>query len=300
MAAAVDPGIDWPAAVGLYVAAAASGFVALLAVAAGASSDAIVGLVPTVFTGGLLCAAIVARHNPALAIRLGTRRWRTVALCLPALVVAVGFGLLATTAIVPRGWVLPLVGIAVIGIGLPARLLALVAHDTAVGAEIERNERPAATLTWYQSGTDVTAIGYGFGCFLLAAILSAENGFGRGSFQLSLLGTGLVALGWAPTLSIPTFDGSRRTLLSVPSMNYVRGEIRAYESGLVFEPRIVPSYRRFVPWERIVDVRLTDDHLVLERRFQPDIRCDRSQIDHLEGVLRALETSDHAPRQPTV
>ncbi|WP_436345180.1 hypothetical protein [Natronorubrum sp. FCH18a] len=300
MAATVDPGIDWPAAVGLYVATATAGLVALLAVAAGASSDAILGLIPTVFTGGLLCGAIAARHGPAFAIRLGTWRWRIVALCLPALVVAGGFGVLTTTAIVPRGWLLPLVAVAVLGIGLPARLLALVAHDTAVGAEIERENRSAATWTWYQSGTDVTAIGYGVGCFLLVAILSAENGFGRGSFQLSLLGTGLIAFGWAPTLSIPNSDGSKRTVLSIPDVNYVRGEIRAYETGLVFEPRIVPSYRRLVPSERITDVRLTDDHLVLERRRRPAIRCDRSRIDDLEGVLQALETSDRAPHQPTV
>ena len=293
-----ETGVDWPAALALYVAAVAAVIVGVIGVAAGGSSDVILGLVPTAFTGGILCGAIVAGATPRLALRLGVWRWRTVALCLPAVAVAGGVIVLSTVGRVPGNWHLPIVAAALLGIGLSGRLLALVARDTYIGTAIDRKRTATAGWTWYQSGTHVGMLGLGLGLLAVAAFFTVNQG--QPPIRMLFAASLSVALGWDPTVSIPKLGGDAITLSPLPGMEYERGELRAYEAGLVFQPKLIPSYRRFVPSDRITGVRLTEEKLVLERRFRPDIRCDRSNIDDLEGVLRALEAWDRAPRQPTV
>ncbi|WP_339102356.1 hypothetical protein [Haloterrigena salinisoli] len=293
-----DPGADWPAAVGLYVAVVAAGLVGTAAIAGGASSDAVLGLVPTVFTGGLLCGAVVARANPRFALRLGDLRWRTLALCLPVPAVAGSLGLLAATGVVTGEWPFLLAGIGAAGIGLSARVLALVARDLYVEATVDEPGEAVAEWAWYQSGTNVTMIAFGAGLLAVAAVLYLGFGFGRLTVRLPLAGLGCLAVGWAPTVSLPNPVGAEPIRLSVPHIEYPRADIRAYSAGIVVEPRFVPSYRRFVPWTRLTDVRVTDERLVLERRWRPDVRCDRAEIDDLEGVLDALETVRRTGRSP--
>lgn len=282
-----ETGVNWPAALALYVAVVAAVIVGVIGVAAGGSSDVILGLVPTAFTGSVLCGAIVARANPKLALRLGAWRWRTVALCLPAVAVAGVVVVLSAVGRVPGNWHLPLAAAALLGIGLSGRLLALVARDTYVGAAIDRERMATARWTWHQSGTHVGMLGLGLGLLAVAGVFTVNQGQPpiRTLFAASLC----VAFGWDPTVSIPKPGGDAVTLSPLPGMKYERGELRAYEAGLVFEPKLIPSYRRFVRWDRITGVGLTEEKLVLERRFRPDIRCDRSRIDDLEGVVTALE-----------
>ncbi|WP_440770519.1 hypothetical protein [Natronorubrum sp. DTA28] len=293
-----ETGVDWPAALALYVAAVAAATVGVIGVAAGGSSDVILGLVPTAFTGGVLCGAIVARATPRLALRLGAWRWRTVALCLPAVAATSCVVGLAAFGHIPGDWHLPFAAAALLGIGLTGRLLALVARDTYIGAAIDRERAATAGWTWYHSGTHVGMLGLGLGLLAVAAFFTVYRG--QPPIRTLFLALLSVAFGWDPTVSIPKPGGDAITLSPLPGMKYERGELRAYEAGLVFEPKLIPSYRRFVHWDRITDVRLTEKKLVLERRFRPDIRCDRSNIDDLEGVLRALEARDCAPSQPTV
>ncbi|MXV63051.1 hypothetical protein GS429_13430 [Natronorubrum sp. JWXQ-INN-674] len=282
-----ETGVDWPAALALYLASVAAVIVGVIGVTAGGSSDVIIGLVPTAITGGVLCGAIVARANPDLALRLGAWRWRTVALCLPAVAIAGGVVALAAFGRVPGNWHVPLAAAALIGIGLSGRLLALVARDTYVGAAIDRERAATTTWTWHQSGTHTGMLGLGLGLLAVAAFVTVHRGQPpiRTLFAASLC----VAFGWEPTVSIPKPGGDAITLSPFPGMAYERGELRAYEAGLVFEPKLIPSYRRFVPWDRTSDRRLTDERLVLERRVCPDIRCDRSHIDDPERVFKALE-----------
>ncbi|SDJ41830.1 hypothetical protein [Natronorubrum texcoconense] len=293
-----ETGVDWPAALALYTAAVAAVIVGVFGVAAGGSSDVILGLVPTAFTGGVLCGAIVARANPKLALRVGVWRWRTVALCLPAVAVAGIVVVLSAVGRVPGNWYLPFAAAALLGIGLSGRLLALVARDAYIGAAIDRKRAATAGWTWHHSGTHVGMLGLGLGLLAVAAFVTVNRG--QPPIRMLFLALLSIAFGWDPTVSIPKPGGETITLSPLPGMEYERGKLRAYEAGLVFEPKLIPSYRRFVRWDRITGVGLTEEKLVLERRFRPDIRCDRSNIDDLEGVLRALEARDRAPRQPTV
>ncbi|WP_440763813.1 hypothetical protein [Natronorubrum sp. DTA7] len=293
-----ETGVDWPAALALYAAAVAAAIVGVIGVAAGGSSDVILGLVPTAFTGGVLCGAIVARANPELALRLGAWRWRTVALCLPAVAVAGSVVALAAFGLLPGNWHLPFAAAALLGIGLSGRLLVLVARDAYIGAAIDRKRAAAAGWTWHHSGTHVGMLGLGLGLLAVAAFVTVNRG--QPPIRMLFAASLCVAFGWKPTVSIPKPGGDAVMLSPLPGMAYERGELRAYEAGLVFEPKLIPSYRRFVRWDRITGVGLTEQKLVLERRFRPDIRCDRSKINDPESVLRALETWDCAPRQPTV
>lgn len=61
---------------------------------------------------------------------------------------------------------------------------------------------------------------------------------------------------------------------------------RAHAFGLEIVP---PVGRRFLPWDRIVGYRLTDDELRLERRWRPAYRCDRTEIEDVDAVVAALQ-----------
>ncbi|WP_222917192.1 hypothetical protein [Natrinema sp. SYSU A 869] len=287
-----DVSVDTSAATGLYVATVAIGLVSLLAVTAGVSSDAILALIPTLFTAGVLCGTIAARVNAAFTVRFGARRWRTAILCVPALAVAMGTAALVATDTVSRDWVAVVLGVSVGGIVASARLLSLATHDAFVGAAIDVGES-LADWTWFQSGTNASMIGTGITLFSFAIVLVGFTGVTRLSVVLILASITFVALGWAPTLSLPRPDGTAVTLLSVSGLEYARADVHAYDAGVVVGPRFVPSYRRFIPWNRITDVRLTDDRLVLERRWRPDIRCDQSAIEDLDTVVDAIEAARH-------
>lgn len=283
----VEVGVDVQATVGLYVAAVAVGLATVLAAVAGLSTDELLALVPTGFTGGLLCGATVARVAPAVAVRIGERRWPTVVCWLPALGIAGGAAALYATG-TTAGWIAVPAGGAVVGIGIAGRLVALSARDAAVGTSIDTGE-PVASWPWHHSGTHAGMTVGGLALFALGAAITVGSGFDRPPVRLFFAAVLCIAVGWGPTVSIPA-PGGERTLLSIPALEYDRADVRAYETGLVIEPRIVPTYRRFVPWDRITAVRSTDEHLVLERRFRPAIRCDRSAIDEPERVVDAIET----------
>ncbi|AGB30630.1 hypothetical protein Natpe_0706 [Natrinema pellirubrum DSM 15624] len=287
MATPSNPGIDVVAAVGLYVAAVAVGLVALGGVATGASSDALVALVPTAFTTGLLCGVVVARVTADAVVRLGAWRWRTVACWAPASLVAGGAVVLSATGAVSRGWRLLLLGGASVAVVLSGWLLSRTTRDAYVGAAIDDRDDMLVDWTWYQSGTHafLTAIGLA----LFGVGTAASLAVGTLSYRFLLPSIVLVVLGWAPTLSVPTPGGDDLTLFSVTGLEGARADVRAYPDGIVVEPRLIPSYRWFVPWDRIVGVRTTADRLVFERRWRPAVRCDRSAIEDAEAVRDAIE-----------
>ncbi|WP_455447808.1 hypothetical protein [Natrinema thermotolerans] len=287
MATSGNPGIDVVAAVGLYVAAVAVGLVALSGVAAGASSDVLVALVPTAFTAGLLCGAIVARVTADAAIRFGASRLRTVACWAPTSLVAGGVGVRSVTDTGARDWQLLLLGIASGAVVLSGWLLSRTTRDAYVGAVIDDRDDMLVDWTWYQSGTHAFLIAIGLALFGVGTAASLVAG--TSSYRFLLPSIVFIVLGWAPTLSIPTPGGDDLTLFSVSGLEGARADVRAYPDGIVIEPRHIPSYRRFVPWDRIVDVRTTADRLVLERRWRPAVRCDRSAIEDAEVVRDAIE-----------
>ncbi|ELZ01526.1 hypothetical protein C482_07119 [Natrialba chahannaoensis JCM 10990] len=286
----LDVGVSTPAAVGLYLAVVTVGVTALVSVATGAATEVLLTSLPTAFTGGVLGGIVLARIRPSLLFRLGRFRWRTLALWLPAPLFAGGALVLDSTGLVPETGLTLLLLIPAAGVLLTGRLAAHAAHDLAVGATVD-DGAPIIEWTWYQSGPNPPLIALGVGSLLFAGLTYALSGSNRLPTRLGALGAVSLLLGWAPTVRLPSSSDTPTTLFSVPDFDYARAEIRAYADGLVVEPRFRPSYRRVVPWDRFTGVRLTEDRLVLERRWWPDIRCDRAAIDDVDAVLEAVETS---------
>lgn len=290
----IDVGVSTPAAVGLYLAVVAIGVVSLVSAAVSASGEVFLTSVPTALVAGLLGGIVLTRVRPELVRRLGAWRWRTVALCLPALLLSGGAIVLDAAAFMPEAGITLLFAVPAAGVALMGRVVALAAHDTYVGATTD--DTPAVGWTWNQSGYNPPMITAGSIAIVLAGILYVFTGFSGNTLRLGFVSLVCLATGWAPTLRIPKPDGSTITLLSIPDFDYVRGEIRACENGLVIEPRFKPSYRRVVPWGRITDVRLTERELVLERRWWPDVRCDRSAIDDVDAVTDAIRAKQRSAR----
>ncbi|MCW8173102.1 hypothetical protein D8S78_17820 [Natrialba swarupiae] len=78
-----------------------------------------------------------------------------------------------------------------------------------------------------------------------------------------------------------------------PSDRWGTAEMAAHDAGILIETGLSSS---LVPWERIDDVRLTDDELVLEQRLWPSLRCDRSVIDDPEAVLEGIDRAREQSR----
>lgn len=67
----------------------------------------------------------------------------------------------------------------------------------------------------------------------------------------------------------------------------IRSEtFRAHGAGLEV---VAPVNRRFVPWERFDGYEVTAEELRLRRRWWPDYRCDRAEIEDVEAATAAVE-----------
>ncbi|AEH36595.1 hypothetical protein [Halopiger xanaduensis] len=289
---AVDPGVEYQAAVGAYIGALLTGVVALALVVGDASSGALLSLLPSVFTAGLLIGAIVAWSHPETAVRLGSLRWPIAVCCLPAVALGAAVWLLARADIVGTDWRLLPAALAAVGATLAGWLLGAIARDSDVDSVVGD---PVASWTWELSGPDYTLLGWGLACFVVGAGCYLAFGDLHPFVILFVVGVTFVLQG------LPTElwdDDTVRVPISIIPLAYEadapdfsRGEFRVADAGLVVVPSMQPAYKSLVPWDRIGDVRLTDDELVLERRrrWKPAIRCDRSVIDDpdaLEATLR--------------
>jgi hypothetical protein len=101
---------------------------------------------------------------------------------------------------------------------------------------------------------------------------------------------GLALAVGGPSLDRPIVGGVGNLLVGVSAATVgalVRDDtFRAHAFGLEIVP---PVGRRFLPWDRIVGYRLTDDELRLERRWRPAYRCDRTEIEDVDAVVAALQ-----------
>lgn len=282
-----DPGVGFQAAAGIYVGALATAVVSLGLVVAGVSSSGLLSTIPTVFTAGLVAGALAAWARPGVAAELGAQRWRAVETTLPPVVLGcVALGLARFGSVSPDWHLIP-VGIATVVSIIVGWELAAIAHDTYV--ETVTGE-PAVSWRWKKAGVDVTGLGIAVSILAVGAALASVVD-GR-SVMLFVVAIPFLAQGLGPVLptdpremTVPTYYGMT---FEVDVSDYARSELQAYDAGLVIDPAMKPSYRTLVPWERITDVRLTADELVVERQWRPAIRCDRSAIDDPEAVEDAL------------
>ncbi|SDQ30285.1 hypothetical protein [Natronobacterium texcoconense] len=274
------PDLAFKAGIGFYLGIVVAGVVALAAIAADASTAAVLVTTPSTVVATLLVALVFGDRLSGLPEQLGRNRRRRL---LPALPAAV----FATALLVPA--VLPLESTPRLTIAAIA--LTFVTGATAVGiAQMSRNryvdaitgDEPEVAWTWHRTTFDTGLWGMiaaGGGVLLVVSGFSSiASGNGTGVW---FVGYGSLALllwlsdrrGW-DAWGLP--DGEDR---------WGNADLEAYEAGVVVDR----FEQKLVPWDRIDGVRLTEGELVLERRRWFDLRCDRSVIDDPESVHATLE-----------
>ncbi|WP_174811882.1 hypothetical protein [Salinadaptatus halalkaliphilus] len=283
----VDSGVGLQATLGIYVGAIATGLVAIGLAASGVSSGVLLSTLPTVFTAGLLVGALYAWHRPGFARRLGGWRGRRSCCVVPAVVlVGLGTGLWQLEVVTAAWYVLP-VGVAAVAVAGAGWELAAIGHDAYIDSVVDA---PVVRWDWRPAGTDIgmVAVGLGFGAVgLVATVFLDVTAILLVLFALMFLFQALAPDSlrsdsvWKPFVFpwVPHDDQLG---------DGVRGELQATRPGLVVAPSMKPSHRTLYPWNRITDLRLTEDELVLERRFRPAIRCERDAIDDPEAVLETI------------
>ncbi|GAB3672456.1 PH domain-containing protein [Halopiger thermotolerans] len=270
-----EPDIGFQAGFGFYLGIVATGIAAIGGLLAGATTATLLGILPSALTAVAVVGHILAKRARGLPERIGASRWRRLASYLPAAgfgAVPVGLevvpGLEGSTALAVAGGAFALLtGVSAFGLNRLSRKRY---------ADAVADDEPAARWTWQRSGfvsgetatialTAVTFVG---------GLVLAWTGYWIGLFW-AVYG---IAILLAERTEWGGLDGVD------PNEQWNPPEIRAHDAGLVI------GDRTFIPWERIDDVRLTDDELVLERDGAWfDIRCDRSAIDDPEAVLAGIE-----------
>lgn len=298
---AVDPGVGFQAAVGITVGAVATGLASLALAVAGVSTGALLSTVPTIFTAGLVVGALAAWARPGVAVRLGARRWRSLEATLPAFAVGAGTAALYLLEAAPSRWLLVPAAVATVVGALFGWATAAIAHDAYVESI---TDDPVAEWAWKRAGADVTALGLGIATLAIGAALAAAVDGRSTVVVVVVVAIPFLLQGLGPLLptdpndtSFPTYYGMTTEIeVSDRAHHY----LRAYDAGLVVDPAMKATSRKLVSWDRITDVRLTDDELVLERRWRPTIRCDRSVIDEpeeIEATLRASVASESSEKR---
>ncbi|MEM4782292.1 MAG: PH domain-containing protein [Halalkalicoccus sp.] len=292
------PDAGFMAAAGAYVAAVLVAISIVLAVGMGASTATIVGSLSTAITVGLVAGGVAAGRVRGLPERLG-RNVRGIALpfSVPALFVSTALLALATPSI---STAFALSGGLGAAITFPAAGVIASMARTRYAKAMTPGE-PIATVPLLNRTRNLSTIGWGI-VSLAFAVVSARNGLNQ--FVLVFAAIGLFALWYGLSLRATVRgdgedDGLFEWLEYDPFFETVDAEllptIEIHGSGLVVKR---PAQRRFVPWERIEDVRLTDAELRIERPGRRDIRCARAVIDDPERVLEEIERARSGFERP--
>jgi TM2 domain-containing membrane protein YozV len=284
VASAGQPDLGFQAAFGFYLGLVAGGLVVVAGLLADLTAATLLGTFPTVVTAVTLAGHIAAKRSHGLPQRIGSRwRWR-LACYLPA-------AAFAAAALVPAETALRS---AARHPGVAA--LTLVLCVTAFGLErlcrkqyvvaITADE-PAVTWTYQPVGV------FSNPGLWMPVLAFTTMGLGASIATGSVTGLIWIVFGvliavWSWMLTIGDANGKKyygtRFSLDVDAKAQ-QGELRAHERGVRHDQGRSST---LVPWEKISGIELTDDELVLERRFRT-LRCDREAIDDPEAVYEALE-----------
>lgn len=285
------PDIGFQAAFGFYLGLAVGGIAAFTGLLVDVTTATLLGTFPTVVTAIILVGHVLAKRAHGLPERIG-RVWRWRLACyLPA----VGFG---AAALVPR--VTPLESTSrYLAVTIA---LALVLGLTALGLEqlcrnrfVEAITADEPIVTWTYRPAGFLADGSGMLTFatiflLLGTVASIWTGSVRPGLFWAVIGLVFILSNGARFGD----DAQERTKRYgfgfepdfSPDNRWNSLELRAHEAGIRLDRG---RSRTLVLWDQVTGVELTDEELVLERRFR-NIRCDRSTIDDPEAVLEAIET----------
>lgn len=278
------PDLGFKAGFGFFLGVIVAGLTAIAGVVVDATTATVLATAPSTLTAVLLFVFIFGHRLRGLPERIGQSRRRRLACYLPAAAFAAVVVLPAVSTLesTTRLSVLAIAssllsGAVAVGVSRMARnrYVAAVTPDEPVVSWAWHDPRYGAN-EWVSLAMAVGLVLAGVGS------IAAGNWIG-----LLWAGYGSVVLlanrfDWGDDWV--DFDASERW--SVP-------EIHAHAAGVVLKR----TYKRtLVPWASITGIELTDNELVLERRWL-DIRCDRSAIDDPEAVLEGLERARGRRRQ---
>lgn len=276
------PDIGFQAAFGFYLGLVAGGLVVLAGLVADATTATLLGTFPTVVTAVTLGGHVLAKRARGLPERIGRSRRSRLVCYLPA----AGF---AAAALAPSAGLLELTArylVATVALGAVLAVTAVGLERLCRNRFVEAVTPDEPTATWsYRPAGALARNGVWIGSAALVAVGGLWT-LGLGD-PIGLLwvayGAVMLASNW---LEFDPDDGwIARTS---PDPNRERGELRVHDRGVRYDRG---RSRKLVPWERIAEIRLTEDELVLERRFR-NLRCDRSAIDDPEAVYESLEETN--------
>ncbi|AGB36646.1 hypothetical protein [Natronococcus occultus] len=286
VASAGRPDLGFQAAFGFYFGVVAGGLVALVGLAADVTTATLLGTIPTVVTAVTLVGHVLAKRSCGLPERIGRRRRLRLACYLPAVAFAAAAAAASVTLVEPTSRSLALlIGFALV-LGVTAFGLASLCRNRFVRAVT--TDEPTATWAYrpaglLHAGGVLVALSLAF--VFVAGIVSVAAGSVRGLFWIAF---GAVMVIWTWAVGEGDDSGKKyygnRFSLDVDQQTQ-QGTLRAHERGVRHD---VGRSKKLIPWEKIEDVRLTEDELVLERRVR-NLRCDREAIDDPESVYETLE-----------
>ena len=234
-----------------------------------------IGIVPTVFTLVAVLAALVGRPDD-LPARIGRNRRRQVIPFLPTLLLAVVlfWVTLTSSSLYPDLTSRTVVAVAVLATIALVPAIGVVTMARARYVTAQTGDEPATTCTWVELGWGAVHRQFVLSSVLAMGLLASIMGWGSIALGGLFLGLGLVVF------YLESTRGIFSETLGRPS-----SKLRVHDAGIVVE---TSDTERFVPWESVLDVRLTDDELRFERHLF-DLRGDRSAIDDPDAVLEAVE-----------
>ena len=270
------PDLGFKAGFGFYLGVIVAGLTAIAGVVGDAATATILVTAPSTLTAVLLFVFIFGHRLRGLPERIGQSRRRRLTCYLPAAAFAGVFAVPAVTSLESTA-----------RLGTLAIALSLLSGAVAVGvARMARNryvtamtpDEPVTTWTYHRAGywtSEWIATG---GMALLIV----------GGLALAWYGSwiGLLWVGYGLVFVLSSRFGWFDTWYNIdPSDRWGAPSIRAHAAGVVLEQSFAT---KLIPWASISEISLTDDELILERRWL-DIRCDRAAIEDPEAVFAQLE-----------
>lgn len=271
-----EPDIGFQAGFGFYLGLVAAGVAAIAGLTAGTATETLLGILPTTVTAVAIVGHILARRAHGLPERIGRSRRRRLACYAPPIAFAATLAVPLVAPLEASGRFVVVTLAVTVVTGVAAFGVDRMARNRYIDA-ITADE-PVTTWTWQRTG-----FASGETVFAVCMMITIGGGLAM-AWSGSVYGLFMAAYG-VLLYGMDRFDLGDEWSAFDPAEQWNPPTIRAHEAGLVLERS---ASNAFVPWDDIAGVRLTDDALVLERRWL-DLRCDRATIDDPESVLEAIQ-----------
>ncbi|MXV63473.1 hypothetical protein GS429_15700 [Natronorubrum sp. JWXQ-INN-674] len=267
--------IGFKAGVGFYLGLIVAGFTSIGGILAGVSTEAVLATTPGTVTAVLIVVLLLGDRLRGLPERTGRSRRLRLGWYAPAALIA---SVLLVPAVSSLEYSARLGFITVVFAAVIAAVAAGVARMTKNRYIVSiTDDEPAVTWTWQRTTFDTEfwrRLTAGGGILLLAGGLWSLYTGSRYGLWWSFYG-GLLLI---------TLRSDSYGWYDVENQGYER-ELAVHGAGVLLDQTF---RKKLIPWDAIEDVRLTDEELILERRWL-DVRCARSAIDDPEAVLEAIE-----------